>query len=250
MVTEITGKGEAIGYAGYQFMNSHGYTADSWENASDIETATEAFCWCFERPSEKYAHVEDRKKFANEYYEEFKGRTKPTGSSTSADGDGYTQIYMASSGKQYKEYKQYEGSYKDTPYMPYGDPIRSIGCSITSIAIALTGYGVDVNPGNLSGHNYLAQHFEEYGISCSRESATADNITQHLREGKPVVVEISGELITSEGSKYYSQHFIALIDINSAGEVYVSDPGSTISNGWANVQDIIDISKSALYAEN
>ena len=60
MVTEITGKGEAIGYAGYQFMNSHGYTADSWENASDIETATEAFCWCFERPSEKYAHVEEQ----------------------------------------------------------------------------------------------------------------------------------------------------------------------------------------------
>ena len=33
------------------------------------------------------------------------------------------------------EYKQYEGSYKDTLYMPYGESISSIGCSITSISI-------------------------------------------------------------------------------------------------------------------
>lgn len=250
LVTEITGEGKAVGYASYQFMNAHGYSADDWENASDIKTATEAFCWCFERPNADLAHVADREKFANEYYADFQGKTKPSGSSTSADGDGYTQIYTASSGKQYREYKQYEGSYKDTLYMPYGEPISSIGCSITAIAISLTGYGVDVKPGNLAGHNYLSQHFEEYGISCSRGSATADNITEHLNEGKPVVVEISGTLVTTEGTKYYGQHFIALIDINSAGEVYVSDPGSTVSNGWANVNDIVNISKSALYAEN
>jgi len=250
LVTEITGEGKAVGYASYQFMNAHGYSADDWENASDIKTATEAFCWCFERPNADLAHVADREKFANEYYADFQGKTKPSGSSTSAEGDGYTQIYTASSGKQYREYKQYEGSYKDTLYMPYGEPISSIGCSITAIAISLTGYGVDVNPGNLAGHNYLSQHFEEYGISCSRGSATADNITEHLNEGKPVVVEISGTLVTTEGTKYYGQHFIALIDINSAGEVYVSDPGSTVSNGWANVNDIVNISKSALYAEN
>ena len=71
-----------------------------------------------------------------------------------------------------------------------------------------------------------------------------------MNEGKPVVVEISGTLVTAEGTKYYGQHFIALIDINSDGDVYVSDPGSTVSNGWAKVNDIVNISKSALYAEN
>ncbi|MEI3395626.1 MAG: phage tail tip lysozyme [Clostridia bacterium] len=250
LVTEITGEGKAVGYATYQFMNAHGYSADDWENASDIKTATEAFCWCFERPNAEKAHVAEREQFANEYYADFQGKTKPSGSSTSAEGDGYTQIYTASSGKQYREYKQYEGSYKDTLYMPYGEPISSIGCSLTAIAISLTGYGVDVNPGDLAGHNYLSQHFEDYGVSCSRGSATADNITDHLNEGKPVVVEISGTLVTAEGTKYYGQHFIALIDINSDGDVYVSDPGSTVSNGWAKVNDIVNISKSALYAEN
>ena len=64
------------------------------------------------------------------------------------------------------------------------------------------------------------------------------------------MVEISGNLKAGGATKYYGQHFIAVLDINSSGEVYVSDPGSTTTNGWANVDDIVGISKSALYAEN
>ena len=74
----------------------------------------------FESPSSK-ASYSSRLEKSKKYYEEFKGKTKPSGSSTSvSDGDGYTSIYEANSGKKFKEYKQYEGSYKDTLYMPYG----------------------------------------------------------------------------------------------------------------------------------
>lgn len=226
---------------------------NSWTEADSVEKATKAFCATFERPSASAfeSSIQKRIDAAKGYYEEFKGKTKPSGSSTSVnDGDGYTSIYISNSGKQFKEYKQYEGSYKDTLYMPYGESISSIGCSITSISIVLTGYGVNVNPANLANHNYLVQHYNEYGISCSRSSATSEDITEHLKNGKPVVVEISGDLKAGGATKYYGQHFIALLDINSSGEVYVSDPGSTTTNGWANVDDIVGISKSALYAEN
>ena len=226
---------------------------NSWTEADSVEKATKAFCATFERPSASAfeSSIQKRIDAAKGYYEEFKGKTKPSGTSTSVDdGDGYTSIYVANSGKQFKEYKQYEGSYKDTLYMPYGESISSIGCSITSISIVLTGYGINVNPANLANHNYLVQHYSEYGISCSRDSATSENITEHLKNGKPVVVEISGNLKAGGATKYYGQHFIALLDINSSGEVYVSDPGSTTTNGWANVDDIVGISKSALYAEN
>lgn len=87
-------------------------------------------------------------------------------------------------------------------------------------------------------------------IVLNNGEATADKITEHLKNGKPVVVEISGTLKAGGATKYYGQHFIAVLDINSSGEVYVSDPGSTTTNGWANVDDIVGISKSALYAEN
>lgn len=226
---------------------------NSWTEADSIEKATKAFCATFERPSASAfaSSIQKRIDAAKGYYEQFKGKTKPSGSSIAVDnGDGYTAIYVSNTGKQFKEYKQYEGSYKDTLYMPYGESISSIGCSITSISIVLTGYGNNVNPGSLAGHNYLANHFTEYGVQCSSGAATSDNITEHLKNGKPVVVEISGTLKAGGASKYYGQHFIAVLDINSSGEVYVSDPGSTTTNGWANVEDIVGISKSALYAEN
>lgn len=228
----------------------------SWTEADSVETATKAFCATFEKPSASAFESSKQKRInaAQEYYEEFKGKTKPSGSSNSADGDGYTSIYTASSGKQYKEYKQYEGSYSSMDYAGYG-PISSVGCSITAIAITLTGYGVDVNPGDLAGSNYLNKHYSDYGITSSRDRsvpASADRIRDSLQAGKPVVVEIgngTGELKAGGAVKKYTQHFIAVLDINSEGEVYISDPGSTTTNGWENLDDLVAISKSALYVD-
>lgn len=132
---------------------------NSWTEADSVEKATKAFCATFERPSAEAfkSSIQKRIDAAKGYYDEFKGKTKPSGTSTSVDdGDGYTSIYVANSGKQFKEYKQYEGSYKDTLYMPYGESISSIGCSITSISIVLTGYGINVNPANLANHKLLS----------------------------------------------------------------------------------------------
>lgn len=59
----------------YQLMNNkkQGYTVDQWLNATDITTAASAFCWTFERPSVKYAHLDRRIEAAKKYYEQFTG---------------------------------------------------------------------------------------------------------------------------------------------------------------------------------
>lgn len=79
LLTEITpgANGPAFGYATYQMMYYNGYNSSMWENASSPEDAAEAFCWSFERPG--IPHMDTRTEKAREYYEMFKGRTKPTG---------------------------------------------------------------------------------------------------------------------------------------------------------------------------
>lgn len=84
LITELTpgASGPAQGYATYQLLSSRGYNADMWKNATDPEFAAEVFCWIFERPAEQYANLSRRREKAREYYEEFKGRIRPTGTAS------------------------------------------------------------------------------------------------------------------------------------------------------------------------
>lgn len=53
------------------------YRDDKWVNAKTVNDATEQFCILVERPS--IPHMENRKAFAQEYYNTFKGRVRATG---------------------------------------------------------------------------------------------------------------------------------------------------------------------------
>ena len=75
LIGEITPGGGADGYATYQLMNNHGYTADDWINASTSEAAAEAFCWIFERPG--VVRMDRRTQAARDYYEQLKDLEKP-----------------------------------------------------------------------------------------------------------------------------------------------------------------------------
>ena len=84
LITELSqgATGPAQGYANYQLLSYNGYNGDMWENASSPEEAAVAFCWAFERPSSP--NIEKRQEKAREYYEQFKGKTKPTGGSSNS----------------------------------------------------------------------------------------------------------------------------------------------------------------------
>ena len=86
LLAEMNPKGGANGYAKYQFTKSSSrydgkvYSKDSFKNAKDIETATRAFCFCFERPSynPNVNHISSRIKSAKSYYEKYTGTSAST----------------------------------------------------------------------------------------------------------------------------------------------------------------------------
>ena len=77
LLGELTPGGGANGYATYNLMTNHGYTANDWENASTPETAAEIFCWIFERPG--IPRMDVRTSAARRYYEQFKDAERPAG---------------------------------------------------------------------------------------------------------------------------------------------------------------------------
>lgn len=77
LLGELTPGGGADGYASYALVTYKGYSPDDWKNAQNVEEATKAFCWSFERPG--IPHMDRRIEAANKYYNEFKGKTAPAG---------------------------------------------------------------------------------------------------------------------------------------------------------------------------
>ena len=161
------------------------------------------------------------------------------GTVTISEGDGYTSIYTSSFGKSYKEFKQ---NVTDASYANYkygNGTISSQGCSVTSLAIVLSGYGFDVNPGIWSGglisvsgeiNSYVGGKL--YSLSTSGStSESIKNIQNHLRTGNPVIIHV-----LAKSSFTNNQHWMALLDISEDGSlVYLSNPNVYGQNGWVSI---------------
>lgn len=83
LIAEISGQGPATGYASKRTrgaITEEGIvsTNDDWANSTTIEDATLHFMRFFESPLSKSSYS-TRLEWAQKYYEEFKGREKPTG---------------------------------------------------------------------------------------------------------------------------------------------------------------------------
>lgn len=235
LIAELTPGGKNI--ADYQL----GSNPEQWSKSNNIEDATLAFRKIFERCGEEEAKDFNRIDSANKFYNEFKDKIRPAGGiAYPENGDGYTQVFISSTGKKYKEYKQFMGSYANSNYVHYGT-ISSQGCSITSIAITISGYNSNITPNDLRNSNILISHYNNSNVACTKTKGDINKIRDNLKSGRPVVIPISGYLYVGGTSKYYGEHYIALLDINSSGQVYVSDPGSMETNGWADLNDIIKI---------
>lgn len=165
----------------------------------------------------------------------------PVGDGTviSESGDGYTQVYTSSYGRTYKEFKQNgPSSYRDKPYGD--DTIAAQGCSITSIAIVLSGYGYNYTPATWSSSSLVSIYGETNKVvpsvnhTNSVSGATSENkeaIQNHLKTGNPVIIHV-----LSKSPFTANQHWMALLDISSDGsQVYLSNPNITGVNGWVNI---------------
>lgn len=168
--------------------------------------------------------------------------------------NGIYGTYTASSGKTFIEYRQCSGPWGTPPWasVPYWDgTISSSGCGPTSAAIALTGYEISVTPedtANAISNKYgsstqttpeaLTWVVNNFGISAHTDgwgNVSSDKIANNLRQGRPVLISVG----TSPDTMFTSWgHLMALVDIDSNNNVYVSNP-STTAHGWIPLNTVI-----------
>lgn len=221
LLGELTPGGGADGYANYQF----GSNGENWKNAASVDIATDLYCRYFERPRSPEASLAERKKRAQNYYNEFHGKTAPT----AIAAGGVVQYYQ-----------------NDYSNVSYGSgSIASCGCGPTSLAmVASTLLKKQVTPkdavswcGNkyyVSGQGTSWSYFnaasDHFGISRPKNVNSINEVVNALKSGKLVISSQNRGLFTNNG------HFIVLSGISSDGKISVKDPNknNAINKGFNN----------------
>ena len=170
-------------------------------------------------------------------------------------GDLELATYTNSSGKTFIEYKQNIGPWAQ---MSYGDnTIAYQGCSITALAITLSGYGYDYTPEHWSSTSLISMtgqirsHLRNSArVQVGATDGTANinvsnehkkDIQEHLETGNVVIIHVLGTKKGYSNPYTSNQHWMALLDINEDGsQVYVSNPYAGKSNGWANIEQVLN----------
>lgn len=165
-----------------------------------------------------------------------------TGGSSAAQGNGYSTTYTSSkTGRTYKEFKQNRGSYSTMIHGYSGRTIAEAGCNITSMAIVISGYGYDVNPGTFGGKGNIiatATDTKKYlkGTTGMLYGNAKSTIMDHLNAGGEVIIHVN-----STSSYTFSEHWMPLLDIKGE-QVYVSNPydhGNGSLTGWDNIDNVL-----------
>lgn len=156
------------------------------------------------------------------------------GQKTVEGKQGYTTVFTTLSSenqKTYKEYKQNLEPWSEKSY--WGGTMRKNGCGITAMAIVASGYGQDITPDDLRQKYYphlngddMPAALKKLGIKCSdfyyhSSYLNKKYITDWLKTNRPVIICVSSE---KKNKWTENSHYMVLLDINSEGLVYVSNP--------------------------
>lgn len=161
--------------------------------------------------------------------------------------------YTNSVGKTFVEYKQNVGPWAS---MSYGDNTIAVqGCSITSLAIMTSGYGYNFTPEkwastSLTSITGEAKKYAKNSIAVdigaegsankTIKAANKKDIQEHLETGDVVIIHVLGNGRGYNNPYTSNQHWMALLDISEDGkQVYVSNPSSGKSNGWADIDEVL-----------
>lgn len=193
LLGEITQGGGADGFASYALVTYNGYSPGDWINAQSVETATQAFCWTFERPG--VPRMDVRIEAANKYYNEFKGRTAPTGDgrigTIKLSGDNASRMYNMlleairiadddrytySQANRYGEFQYDCSSFIQRLYQQFfGIEMPSTTFDYVNYSQFLIGYpdSVELQPGDVL---YKDEHVEMYLGNGYRVGAHTDGV--------------------------------------------------------------------------
>lgn len=159
------------------------------------------------------------------------------GQSLVKNADGYTKTFTTLSENNKKTYKEFKqnldtASWSEKSY--WGGTMRENGCGITSLAIIASGYGLDyVTPESLREEFYphlngekIPDVLEDMGIECTgfyydEEYLSKKYIMDWLKTNRPIIICVGN----NEKNKWTtSSHYMTILDINSKGFVYLSNP--------------------------
>lgn len=153
-------------------------------------------------------------------------------------GDGYNNIFVVGT-RTYKNYKQQQGSYCQDELAGFsGDTLYRSGCAINAVAVLASGYGIDMNPGEVNAYAKTTSsptaHQNTLSSLIGKETSihSAGDLSQiiieQLKAGRPCIAR----------TRYYSfSHYIGILAISEDGnQVYVSDTGGEYPgrgrDGW------------------
>lgn len=159
-------------------------------------------------------------------------------------GDGYRGIYTTADGKRYVEYLQFKGPW--APKYFCGGTMANSGCSITSVAVIFSGFGIDLNPEDLRvkypNSTSISGLIESYGLNCEvKSNPSEDEVLSHLQSGNPIIVHAGGYWTSSTG------HFFPVLEALGGDKVYVSNVGSSTKTGEYSVTKVLESNKKVLF---
>lgn len=147
-------------------------------------------------------------------------------------------------------YLQYDSAWADTPYCG-NSTMRNAGCFPTALAMIISNFGNEVNPGQLAGYicSNLPECFVEgkgtnaqclltdntalstkYHIRATANySPTIDTVVNDLKNGKKIIISIHGSPMFNQTG---NGHFVVLNSIDSNGRIEVLDPGKKANNRY------------------
>ena len=192
------------------------------------------------------------------------GTPPSTGSSdsSSSTGSSYSDAgvsnntYTSSKNRiRYNLYNQADSRWANYKFSS-GETIAANGCMITSDAVVLSAADPSITP--LTVFNSSSRHAHpRNGInslsngywSCKSGSANSSSITNALNNGQVVVIKVYGRKKGGSSSFTSSQHYMALIDINSSS-IFVGNAYSSSGHGksgWFSTSSVLTSVQTADY---
>ncbi len=216
----------------------HGWLGWGWADGDPVRGTTE------DPNLKENSSDSDKSKEEKEEEDKIKDENERKATVTNVSGDGYSQEYTSSAGITYKMYRQFEGSYANNSY--WGSTIHRAGCGPSAVAILASGLtGYNYSPGDIAtqmgGENGLTSYetlkteMDSLGMESEVvHNPSAQTIQDNLRNGKVMLVSVNSNTMFTDNS-----HIMAIVDINTDGQVYICNPGSSSLFGWYDMSDIM-----------
>ena len=161
-------------------------------------------------------------------------------------GSSYTS---SKTGITYNIYNQADSRWGGKTYSD-GKTVAHRGCMITSSAVVSSGANSSITPADVYSRflhttpSSAIPQLTNNQFSCYNGSTSKSSIINYLNEGKVVVVRVWGSSNGGSSSFTSSQHYMALLDIDSSnskvfvGNSYGSASGHSASD-WFNIDEVL-----------